>query len=497
ASLMAYSAQAAGAPVPQLHLVRSIGPDACVLAYDWIDGPTFENLKTSETEISDEVLRSTWQALKTLHESGIAHRGISLDHIILQEKAKTQRTWLVHITSGTVAMSDLQQRIDIADMLIALALVTDAQRAVTIGTEVMGIEVLTRALPALQPFAIGSHNRKKLRKHKQLLGQVRENIVTLNDNKIIEDVSIERLSPRKVLSIVGGLVAGYILLGQLAQVDLLELFRNADYSWVLVATIATIAMFIGSAMTLDGFVVEKLSFWKTFLTQVATAFVTLVSPPALGTVAVNGRYLQKEGLSPAAAGATVAVSQVLAFFVHIGLLFAAGIAAGTQQDFKFDPPREAVIVIGLLITLAIIILPLPMVRKYVINFARPRVEEVIPRLVTIAQRPSKLAIGVGGMVILNVALCVVLIACVRAFGGGGTIAAISLVFLAGSTLAQAAPTPGGVGAVETVLTAGLVATGVDGGIAVSAVLLYRLLTFWLPTIPGWFAFQHLIRRGSL
>jgi uncharacterized protein (TIRG00374 family) len=90
-----------------------------------------------------------------------------------------------------------------------------------------------------------------------------------------------------------------------------------------------------------------------------------------------------------------------------------------------------------------------------------------------------------------------LIASVRAFGGTGSWAAISLVYLAGSTLGQAAPTPGGVGAVETVMTAGLVATGLDGGIALSAVLLFRLLTFWLPTIPGWFAFQYLTKRGSL
>ncbi|MEY3278325.1 MAG: hypothetical protein RLZZ426_811, partial [Actinomycetota bacterium] len=330
AALMAYSGSAAHAPVPHLHLVRGLGPDACVLAYDWIDGPTFEELAATETPVSDDILRATWLALKNLHDTGIAHRGISLDHIILRDGENQSPVCLVHITSGTVAMSDLQQRIDIADMVITLSLISDASRAVATGREILGTAMLSRALPALQPFAIGSHNRKKLRQHKQLLGLVRENIAQLSDSDVIEDISIERLSPRKVLSIIGGLVAGYILLGQLAQVDLWELFKSANYSWVLLAAIATVTMFIGSAMTLDGFVVEKISFWRTFLAQIATAFVTLVSPPALGTVAVNGRFLQKEGLSPAAAGATVAVSQVLAFIVHIALLFAAGIAAGTQ-----------------------------------------------------------------------------------------------------------------------------------------------------------------------
>ena len=57
--------------------------------------------------------------------------------------------------------------------------------------------------------------------------------------------------------------------------------------------------------------------------------------------------------------------------------------------------------------------------------------------------------------------------------------------------------PGGIGAMETVMTAGLVAAGVNAGIALSAVLLYRLLSFWLPTIPGWIAFRQLMKRELL
>jgi uncharacterized protein (TIRG00374 family) len=256
-------------------------------------------------------------------------------------------------------------------------------------------------------------------------------------------------------------------------------------------------MFVGSAMTLDGFVLEKLPFYRTFQVQIAGAFVTLVSPPALGSVAVNGRYLQKSGLSSAATGATIAVSQVLAFIVHIFLLFAAGVAAGSEQNFVFEPPREAVIAFGVFALVAIIVLPLPFVRKYIVDFARPRLSEVLPRFVTLGQRPMKLVVGISGMLIMNVALCIALIASVRAFDGGGSWAAISLVYLAGSTLGMAAPTPGGIGAMETVMTAGLVAAGVDAGIALSAVLLYRLLSFWLPTVPGWVAFRQLMKRDLL
>ena len=123
--------------------------------------------------------------------------------------------------------------------------------------------------------------------------------------------------------------------------------------------------------------------------------------------------------------------------------------------------------------------------------------EVIPRLVTVAQRPMKLVEGIGGIVLLNLAYIVVLIACVRAFDGDLNVAAIAFVYLAGATIGQAAPTPGGLGAVEAALAAGLTAAGLPGGIAVSSVLLFRLITFWIPTIPGYAAFNWLTKKGYL
>ena len=90
-----------------------------------------------------------------------------------------------------------------------------------------------------------------------------------------------------------------------------------------------------------------------------------------------------------------------------------------------------------------------------------------------------------------------MIACVAAFDGGGNLAAIAIVYLAGSTLGQAAPTPGGIGAVEAVYIAGLTAAGVDPAVALSATFLFRALTFYLPTMPGYLCFNWLQKVGSL
>jgi uncharacterized membrane protein YbhN (UPF0104 family) len=51
--------------------------------------------------------------------------------------------------------------------------------------------------------------------------------------------------------------------------------------------------------------------------------------------------------------------------------------------------------------------------------------------------------------------------------------------------------------VEAALSAGLTATGLAGATAVSAVLLFRMLTFWLPVPAGWAAFSYLQRKQAL
>jgi uncharacterized membrane protein YbhN (UPF0104 family) len=174
-----------------------------------------------------------------------------------------------------------------------------------------------------------------------------------------------------------------------------------------------------------------------------------------------------------------------------------GVIAGTTQAFTFEPPKEAIVAIGAIVFVLGLLMMQPAIRRWIAAKARPSLAPVVPRLALLAQSPRKLALGIGGMLLLNLAFCAALFASVRAFDGAGAFAAISLVYLAGSTIGQAAPTPGGVGAVETVMTAGLVAAGLDSTTAVPAVLLFRLLTFWLPTIPGYLAFHGLQRRDQL
>ena len=86
---------------------------------------------------------------------------------------------------------------------------------------------------------------------------------------------------------------------------------------------------------------------------------------------------------------------------------------------------------------------------------------------------------------------------VAAYHGGVSFAEVGAVYLGASLLAAAAPTPGGLGALEAALVAGFTGVGMESGVAVAAVLSYRLLTYWLPILPGWISFHILERRNLI
>ena len=88
-----------------------------------------------------------------------------------------------------------------------------------------------------------------------------------------------------------------------------------------------------------------------------------------------------------------------------------------------------------------------------------------------------------------------LAAAMAAFDVDVSFVQVGAVYLGASIIAAAAPTPGGLGAMEAALVAGFTGLGIEPGVAVAAVLSYRLATYWLPILPGWLSFRHLQQKG--
>jgi len=70
----------------------------------------------------------------------------------------------------------------------------------------------------------------------------------------------------------------------------------------------------------------------------------------------------------------------------------------------------------------------------------------------------------------------------------------ALVYLAALPVASLLPVPGGVGVLDTLLVAGELLDGASIVPAIVAVQVFRLITYWLILVPGFFAYRRLTRQ---
>jgi len=490
-ALLSYAAEDAGAPTPRLRAVVRVGPEATVLAYDHHDGTT---LAARNPGCTDAELRNIWDAVHILHEHRVTHRSLTADRILL---TGDDQVMLLNPGDGDVAASDLQIRLDVAQLLAELSLYVGPERAADLALEKAGADELVGVVPLLQRVALARSTRAALRRHRDVLPALRRYLLAAVPGGEVAPVQLERIRLRSLVTLVASVAAAYLLAGELARASLGHALRVADYRWGLVALALSAVTYVGAALELTGFVAQRLNFARTMLVQLAGSFVTLVTPAAVGSVAVNIRYLQRRKVPAPVAAASVGVSQVVAFVLHILLLVVSVAVAGAVAKHPFSPPTWSYFVLAGLVVVAGVVLALPAGRRLLRARVQPMLGQVLPRLLEVAQQPRKLAEGLGGALLLTVAYILCLAACVRAFHGSAAIASIAVVYLTGSALGSIIPTPGGIGAVEAALTAGLVAAGLHGTEAASAVLLFRLLTFWLPVPFGWAALSYLERQGAI
>ncbi|NUS01012.1 MAG: flippase-like domain-containing protein [Nonomuraea sp.] len=491
-ALMAYAAQAAGASTPRLLGTSEIGTEAALLAYEHIETRPLDEVP--DAEIDDALLAQIWEQVALLQIQRLAHRRLTGDSVHLD---RAGRVVLTDARSGEIAAGDLLLRLDIAQLLTYLALRVGAERSVRAAAAVMGPDALAAAMPLLQRIALTRETRAALSRTKNVLTGLRDHIVALKPQGKVDEVRLERFRPRTLITIIASTVAAYVVLSQLSKVDLYKVVTTANWAWSGLALIASFVSFVAAALMLRGFVPERLPLWRTVLVQFASSFVKLVAPAAVGGVAINTRYLQKRGISPALAVASVGASQLIMLVFHILLLLLFAYITGSDAATSFTPSRGLVVVMLAIALLVAVVLGVPPLRRMVTVRMRRLFSNVLPRLLDVLQSPAKMVEASVGTLMITIAFVACLDACVAAFGGELSFTAVAVVYLTANAIGSAAPTPGGLGAVEYALTLGLVAAGLEWDLAASAVLLHRLLTFWLPVLPGWAAFTYLQRHEAL
>ncbi|MCX5204369.1 flippase-like domain-containing protein [Streptomyces sp. NBC_00237] len=554
-ALLAYAAIAAGANAPKLIATSELGPDAVMLVYEHLGGRTLDSLP--DEEITDELLRDAWRQVEALQSRRIAHRRLAGDAILVD---RSGTVILTDLRGGEIAAGDIVLRMDVAQLLTTLGLRTGAERAVSAAVDVLGPDTVADSLPLLQPIALSRSTRATLRKlgrersqrqreavlaasqaakeakarekgeeantpdrkalraekkaekeaidvaiedarEEDLLTQIRHQVLLIRPQAPVEAARLERIKPRTLVTMLAGAFAAYILISYVLKNPVTDAFAQMKWGWVAVAAAFSALSYVAAAMSLLGFVPEKVSFWQTVKAQVAGSFVKLVAPAAIGGVALNTRFLQRSGVRPGLAVASVGAAQLFGLGSHIGLLMIFGYVTGTESTSWENPSRTVIAGLLTAAVLAMIVTAVPFLRKFVVTRVRSLFAGVIPRMLDVLQRPKKLVTGIGGMVLLTVVFVMCLDASIRAFGQSDgdhlSYATVAVVFLTANAVGSAVPTPGGVGAVEGALITALTVAGLPPSIATPAVLLYRLLTFWLPVLPGWLCFNSLTRKGAL
>jgi glycosyltransferase 2 family protein len=491
-ALVGTMAEHAGVRVPRVERVIKAADGTALLAMERVAGSSLDRLPAER--ISDEVLRRLWAEVNSLHRAGIAHRALRAANVMVDDAGQP---WLTDFSFSDLTATQRHKDLDLAELMASLAVLAGADRAVSSAAPVIGTREVAAAAPLLQPLALSAATRHAIAGQQGLLAKTRSAAATADGSAEQPLARIQRVRPRTLLTIAALAGAFYFLLPQLAQVgSSWHALQSAHWAWLPVVIAMSALTYLASAISLIGGVPGRVPFGPTVLAQAASSFVNRVSPANIGGMALNARYLQKSGVDPAAGVAAVGLSALAGAVVHGILLVIFFLWASRSLAHAFALPSASKLLLILAVVAAVvgIVLATRRGRRFAATRVLKSLRSAYSSLRRVAVSPVKLALLVGGSALVTLAYIGGLAASIQAFGGGAGIAEIGAVYMAASAIAAASPTPGGLGAIEAALIAGLTGVGLSSGAAVSAVLTYRLATYWLPVAPGWIALNQLQRR---
>ncbi|MFJ9629306.1 YbhN family protein [Streptomyces sp. NPDC101175] len=265
----------------------------------------------------------------------------------------------------------------------------------------------------------------------------------------------------------------------------------ADQGWLLVAGTAALGTWASSALAQQGAVPQRLPGGRLVAAQLAASAANHVLPAGLGAGAVNLRFLMRCGLPVGRSASALAVKATAGVVVRIVLI---GVLA-TACPGVLRVPHVSVGVLG--IALAVLALVAVLLNCPLWPRCRRALAAVLTDIRAVHARPQRAVALWGGSLAFAGLHSLVLICVTQAVELPLSPARVALLYLAASSAAALLPTPGGIGSLDAALVFALTASGTTASAAASVVLGYRLLTVWLPLVPGLLVLGVLVRRKDL
>ena len=403
--------------------------------------------------IPDSALDEVWDILRHAHQRGLSHGDVQAGVTALRDG----HVELLHWENGSIAASEMERRIDMAQTMAMMAGMVGIDRAVASANRCLSADQVISLAPILQRAVIPAQTRAQFHDRKEL-ESLRDRLTEqVPEVGTITPTQLYRFSPRTVVTVTIGLIAVYLLLGSVNFTDLRETLAQANPLWMLFAFGSALFTYLGAAMTLQAYTAEKLPLRESTIVQVAASVVTLVAP-------------------------TVTLVQVAQFATTIIFLIVLSLATGEVGRLTLPSGSVLFGVVLAILVIGALMLITPL-RQWVARKTRPTIDQVWPRLVWLTTHPSRILYGFAGSIVQTIAFVTCFGGCLASFG-----------YPLPNSLGSIIPSPGGIGPVETALTGGLSVAGVPYSIAFSTAILYRLFTFWGRVPLGWLALRYLSKR---
>ncbi|NMN95459.1 lysylphosphatidylglycerol synthase transmembrane domain-containing protein [Antrihabitans stalactiti] len=439
---------------------------------------------------------STWNSLKILHSHQISHGDLRAAELRIEDGT----ILFGGFGNAELGASDSHLQSDIAQLLITSTALFGEVRTVRTAIDRFGEDAVVAASRRLTKSAMPARIRKSVPDSGAVLTATREEVLKQTQAEQIKAEQVTRFSRNQLIQLVLLIGLVYVAYPFISQVPtFFTQLKTLKWWWALLGLGISALTYVGAAAALWACASGLVKFRNLVIMQVANTFAATTTPAGVGGLALSVRFLQKGGLGAVRATAAVALQQSVQVITHVGLLILFSVVAGTSADLSHFVPGATVLYLIAGVALGILgaFMFVPTLRRWLRDAVRPQIQEVFGELSELARDPKRSALIILGCGATTLGAALALWASIEAFGGGTTFVTVTVVTMIGGTLASAAPTPGGVGAVEAALIGGLAAFGLAAEIAVPSVLLYRVLTCWLPVFLGWPTLRWLGRKDMI
>ena len=276
-----------------------------------------------------------------------------------------------------------------------------------------------------------------------------------------------------------------------------DLTTHQPIWWIFaLAVVAAYGQYWGYAISLRGASTKPIPKLRTFELEVAESVTYVFTPESIGSLALTVRFLDRQGFTSAEAAGAAGLSSFFTTALDFLIIPIASVFAASSinvSQLKSDSPSSTWEVVGaiLLIAAAITLLAkLPRMRKKVIAWSR----QAVGYIKTLLHDPQKALVICAGEVATVAGQVTCLSLLMAAFHAPLAIAVCVVITQLAGAASSVVPIPGGLGAPEAILVAGLTAVGLHSETALLVAFSYRILTYWGPPIPGAIALYNLHKK---